>query len=413
VVIGRTLPANVISREISRAICAALLSFLFLPAGLHASAIKDRIKEKQAQLHQTRVELHEKKAALSQAQLRTQDLQRQIDETNRSIAAAGTRLGRLNAEVRRSQKRLSWNTLQLNAAQATLERHNQALRRRLVDAYEHGELGYINVLLAATSFNDFVERWDDIRYLITANQRTVRERKEAEERVSVAQRMLEGTELNLENAVARQRQAQYQLASLAQTRTGLLSAAENQRRTVALDVAKLEEISAQEESALENLIVERQRAQALRREAERRAALLAGKQAPVLPSSGFNWPASGPITSPFGYRSDPYADSGSSEFHTGLDIAAPMGSTVTASAAGAVIYAAWYGGYGNAIILDHGNGVSSLYGHLSQIFVSERQEVQQGQAIGAVGSTGRSTGPHLHFEIRINGQPVDPASRLR
>ena len=398
-----------------RAICAILVASLLLPHGAHASTIKDRIQQKQAQLHQTRVELHEKQAALNQAQLRTQDLQRQIEDTDRYIAAASTRLDSLNAEVRGSQKRLSWNTLQLKAAKATLERHNQALRRRLVDAYEHGELGYINVLFASTSFNDFVERWDDIRFLITANQRTVRERKEAEERVSAAQRILERNELNLENAVARQREAQYQLASLAQTRNGLLLAAQTQRRTVATEVAHLEEITAQEESALESLIVERQRVEAVRREAQRRAALLAGKEAPATPpsSGGFNWPASGPITSPFGYRSDPYAGSGSSEFHTGLDIGAPMGSTVTATAAGTVIYAAWYGGYGNAIIIDHGNGVSSLYGHLSQIFVSDRQEVQQSQAIGAVGSTGRSTGPHLHFEIRINGQPVDPASRLR
>lgn len=399
----------------SRATYAALIAFLLFPHVAHASAIKDRIRQKQAQLHQTRVELHERKAALSQAQLQTQDLQRQIEETNRNIAAANMRLARLDAEVRGSQKRLAWNSLQLNAAKATLERHNNALRRRLVDAYEHGELGYLNVLLASTSFNDFVERWDDIRFLITANQRTVRERKEAEERVSIAQRLLESNELNLENTVARQREAQFQLASLAQTRNGLLIAAEKQRSTVATEVTRLEEISAQEESVLESLIVERQRQEAARRETERRAALLAGKEAPAMPpsSGGFNWPASGPITSPFGYRSDPYADSGSSEFHTGLDIGAPMGSTVTATAAGTIIYAAWYGGYGNAIIIDHGNGVSSLYGHLSQIFVSDHQEVRQSQAIGAVGSTGRSTGPHLHFEIRINGRPVDPASRLR
>jgi murein DD-endopeptidase MepM/ murein hydrolase activator NlpD len=413
--IGRTIPSSVISHVQPRAICAALVAFLLFPPIAATGAIKDRIMQKQAQLHQTRLELHERKAVLSQAQLRTQDLQRQIEETNRSIAAAGMRVASLDADVRRSQKRLAWNSLQLNAAKATLERHNNALRRRLVDAYEHGELGYLNVLFASTSFNDFVERWDDIRFLITANQRTVYERKEAEERVSAAQRVLEGNELNLENAVARQREAQYQLASLAQTRTGLLIAAEKQRRTVATEVTRLEEISAQEESVLESLIVERQRQEAVRREAERRAALLAGKEAPTTPSSarGFNWPAAGPITSPFGYRSDPYADSGSSEFHTGLDIGAPMGSTVTATAAGTVIYAAWYGGYGNAIIIDHGNGVSSLYGHLSQIFVSDHQEIQQSQAIGAVGSTGRSTGPHLHFEIRINGQPVDPASRLR
>jgi murein DD-endopeptidase MepM/ murein hydrolase activator NlpD len=106
---------------------------------------------------------------------------------------------------------------------------------------------------------------------------------------------------------------------------------------------------------------------------------------------------------------------GTGEFkmHTGIDIGAPMGATITATAAGRVIFAGWEGGYGNTIIIDHGGQTSSLYGHCSQIFVSENQDVQRGQAIGAVGATGDATGPHLHFEIRINGVAVDPTSRLR
>jgi murein DD-endopeptidase MepM/ murein hydrolase activator NlpD len=99
--------------------------------------------------------------------------------------------------------------------------------------------------------------------------------------------------------------------------------------------------------------------------------------------------------------------------HTGIDIGAPMGSTVTASAGGRIIYAGWEGGYGNTIIIDHGGATSTLYAHLSQIFISQGQDVQRGQAIGAVGCTGNCTGPHLHFEIRLNGVPTDPTARLR
>jgi murein DD-endopeptidase MepM/ murein hydrolase activator NlpD len=101
------------------------------------------------------------------------------------------------------------------------------------------------------------------------------------------------------------------------------------------------------------------------------------------------------------------------ETHPGIDIGAPMGATIAAAAGGRVIFAGWYGGYGNAIILDHGGSTSTLYGHCSQIFVSTGQDVQRGQAIGAVGMTGRATGPHLHFEVRVNGVPVDPTTRLR
>jgi murein DD-endopeptidase MepM/ murein hydrolase activator NlpD len=101
------------------------------------------------------------------------------------------------------------------------------------------------------------------------------------------------------------------------------------------------------------------------------------------------------------------------KMHTGLDIGAPMGATITAAAGGKVIYSGWEGGYGNTVIIDHGGSTSTLYGHCSQLFVSEGQDVQRGQAIAAVGATGEATGPHLHFEIRINGVPVDPAPRLR
>lgn len=100
------------------------------------------------------------------------------------------------------------------------------------------------------------------------------------------------------------------------------------------------------------------------------------------------------------------------EFHQGLDIAAPMGTTVQAASGGTVISAGWYGGYGNYILIDHGGGMATGYGHLSQIFVSAGQQVQKGQAIGAVGSTGMSTGPHLHFEVRMQGKPTDPAAYL-
>jgi murein DD-endopeptidase MepM/ murein hydrolase activator NlpD len=160
------------------------------------------------------------------------------------------------------------------------------------------------------------------------------------------------------------------------------------------------------------MIVERQREEAARREADRRARQLAGQTLPAETGPGlFSWPASGPITSPFGVRSDPIT--GRARRHDGIDIGAPMGATISAAASGTVIYAGWEGGYGNTIVIDHDGAVSTLYGHCSQIFVSNGQEVQRGQAIGAVGSTGRSTGPHLHFEVRVNGVAVDPTGRLR
>ncbi len=170
----------------------------------------------------------------------------------------------------------------------------------------------------------------------------------------------------------------------------------------------MENLSAGEEAQLEGLILESEREIEAQQASGRRAAGIAGT--PPRSNGRFSWPVTGMITSPFGWRSNPFG--GGPEFHQGLDIAAPMGTTVTAAAAGTVIMAQWYGGYGNYILIDHGDHYSTGYGHLSAIYVSIGQVVQRGQAIGAVGSTGQSTGPHLHFEVRIDGKPVDPAPRL-
>lgn len=121
-------------------------------------------------------------------------------------------------------------------------------------------------------------------------------------------------------------------------------------------------------------------------------------------------PVSGQMTSPFGWRTDPIT--GNPRFHGGIDIAAPTGMPVYAPQAGYVMYSGVYGGYGNVVVLNHGNSLYTLYGHNSQLLVKAGQSVYRGQPISLVGSTGRSTGPHLHFEVHYNKQYVNPVSYL-
>jgi murein DD-endopeptidase MepM/ murein hydrolase activator NlpD len=120
-------------------------------------------------------------------------------------------------------------------------------------------------------------------------------------------------------------------------------------------------------------------------------------------ASGFIWPVNGPITSPFGQRWG--------RLHAGVDIGVGFGTPILAAAAGTIIYAGWFGGYGNLLVIDHGGGISTAYAHQQRIYATGGT-VEQGQAIGEVGSTGHSFGPHLHFEVRVNGNPVDPLGYL-
>ncbi len=122
------------------------------------------------------------------------------------------------------------------------------------------------------------------------------------------------------------------------------------------------------------------------------------------------WPVAGQITSPFGERKNPMGPG--DDFHPGLDIAADAGTPIAAAAAGRVVSAGPDGGYGNLIVVDDGNGITTRYAHCSQIFARVGDTITPGQTIGAVGSTGHSTGPHLHFEVRVNDAPVDPTQFL-
>jgi len=123
------------------------------------------------------------------------------------------------------------------------------------------------------------------------------------------------------------------------------------------------------------------------------------------------WPAGGDVTSRFGWRSSPFG--GGSDWHPGIDIANDIGTTIVATADGQVIQSEWYGGYGNMIQIDHGNGINTIYGHNSQMIVHVGQVVKKGQVIAYMGSTGYSTGSHVHYEVRVNGTAVNPASFLK
>ena len=394
-----------------RRVAALLIAMALLGApALSRSSLETQIEQHRQRQHQIHEQLQQKRSQLHAAQIRVGNLQQQLSDTNRAIGGVNAQLDVLSAQQHVTEKRLSWNAVQLGAAKATLKRHSDAMKRRLVDIYEHGDLGYMDVLLSASSFSDFVERWDDLRLLIAANQRAIRARRDAEKKVATIQAQLEATRLALQRSAEEQRRARNVLATLANERSNLVAVADGQRRHVAGQVAEMEDLSSSEESQLEALIVERQRQLEAERLARQRAAGITGT--PVAEGGGqLSWPVSGTITSPFGWRHSPFG--GAPEFHQGLDIGAPMGTTIAAAAGGTVISAGWYGGYGNYILIDHGGGVATGYGHCSQIFVSSGQTVQRGQAIGAVGSTGASTGPHLHFEVRVNGKAVDPAPRLR
>jgi murein DD-endopeptidase MepM/ murein hydrolase activator NlpD len=389
---------------------AAVVMSILIATGLPsragaASDSSDAIARQRSLLSASRNRLDQKRRLLDFEELRERDLQRQQHETSTSIAVVEGHLRGLEQRIQAATDAEARARQHLAAAQSELDRQRHAYEHRIVQMYERPVDGTLAVLVGATSFIDLTERWHDLRLIVREDQREIVARQRVLRQVEAARAALSAIVSSLEAERLTQGQERSQLAALGQQRSDLVVLAATHRASVAREVQYLEDLTAEEETQLENLLREQEAALERQRQAGR-------APTPRTPSlGGMQWPLTGPITSPFGTRLNPFGG-GKSEFHPGIDIAVDVGTTVAAAATGRVLIAGWVSGYGNYVAVDHGNGLSTGYGHLSQIFVSVGQDVQRGQALGASGNTGRSTGPHLIFEVRRNGTPVDPTPYL-
>ena len=277
--------------------------------------------------------------------------------------------------------------------------HQIALERleaRLVQLYETADTSELDVLIQSSSLSDLIEQIDYFHTIGDSDKRLSDRLAFLSERTRLARLETAATKRDVAEATAvlakkteEQRAArealivrQNALAAARSNQQSLLASVRSARHADEEDLAKMQAASA--------AIAAQIRAHS-------------GSSGSGVSSSGLIWPVNGPITSGFGMRWG--------TMHEGIDIGVPCGTPIHAAASGTVIYSGWADGYGNFVVIDHGNGLATAYGHQSAIYVSGGS-VSQGQTIGAVGSTGHSTGCHLHFEVRVNGTPVDPLGYL-
>lgn len=399
------------------ALMVALMLFSLVMSAIPALAVsqsdidaleeeKERLAEQSAQQQEVIDQLNASKALFVD---RKMALDQQIELNRQEIAL-------ITSQIQLYDQLISEKEQELEEALAAETAQGELLRARMRVMEENGNWSYVAILFEATSFTDLLSRVADITDIMHYDQ-------ELEEQYMSTRADVEAIKEDYETAQAERQEIKKELES----KQARLDAQVEAAYTLLADIDSLaddaeaeREAIAEEEKRLEEEIDE------LVRELWAQEAAASGGGTSGGTSGGGNtsgigssnavdlssltWPtpSCSYITSRFGYRTQPTA--GASTYHQGLDIGAAAGATILAAASGTVEIAYYYGGYGNCVLINHGGGVSTLYGHMSSIAVSTGQYVSQGQVIGYVGSTGVSTGPHLHFEVRVNGALVDPAA---
>ncbi len=367
---------------------AALLAALVLTTPLPAVAdsLESELSEVQTQMQeaQRRKELAEMEIGSVSEVLR--QIQVELDAALFALREIQVQQSVLHAQIQETQA-------QLDAAQVRLQAREQVLHKRLRDVYIHGKLNYVEVVFGAKNFTDFVNRLEFLKRIVAADLDLITAIKQERELILAKQHELELQRQQLDELEAQARAKQAEIEARKQDQLVVLERLSYEK--------SLAEQSYQELQQQSNDIEARIRA---------RQSQGAGASQAVHGTGQFIWPVSGPITSPFGYRTHPIF--GTQIFHSGVDVGVDTGTPVAAADSGVVIEADWLGGYGYAVIIDHGNGLSTVYAHNSELVVSAGQAVSQGQIIAYSGSTGYSTGPHVHFEVRENGTPVEPLNYL-
>jgi murein DD-endopeptidase MepM/ murein hydrolase activator NlpD len=372
--------------------------WLFVPVLSDGAPISSRIEEKKREIERKKDRERVLTTTIEGYTSRIDDLQGDITTLQERQIRIETDLTNKREELDRIQDDLREERIRLVKLRARLAESRAALSERLVALYKADKPDVVTVILESDGFADMLERTEFMQRVSQQDLRIV-------DRVRTAKRESVETERKLDTLEQRQKEVTAIVARRHQEVVEVKDSLVDRREQFA-DVRATKHhalVSTREDRhALEGHLA------SLEKEQAKIAARLAGgggSTGPVRQGSGrFIWPVNGTFTSPFGMRWG--------RLHAGIDIAVPVGAGLRAADSGTVAIAGWTGGYGNYTCINHGGGISTCYGHQSSIAVSVGSNVSQGQVIGYSGNTGNSTGPHLHFEVRINGQPVDPMGYL-
>lgn len=347
-----------------------------------------------------RAELNEVQAQMQKMQDRKEKARQKAEAASVGLEEIQTSLNELQYQARELQAKsdalqgkIDDNQAKLAKKKAEVEQRKKIYSKRLRQIYINGQVNYLDVLLGAKDFGDFSSRMYLLQKIISSDiamleqlQKDEAEIKTRQEQLDAQMKEIKSTQAALEAKRARARRLKEQRSYM---------------------LYKAQEEEQQSQSEYDRLLAISENITAMLRNMESGGG---GASSGGGGTGRFMWPCRGPITSYFGWRTHPVF--GTTKYHSGMDIGVDYGTPIYAADSGTVIYSGWLGGYGYAVMIDHGGGLVTLYGHNQALNVYEGQYVTKGTCIAYAGSTGYSTGPHCHFEVRLHGEVTEPLDYL-
>ncbi len=377
----------------------AAISVLIPTVAPLLTARADTVSDLQNKLSAAQEARKNAEAGLSTVKGEISNAKAKREELDVDISALETEIYTLSLQIEENEKGIAQITKELQEAEKNAKEYENTFKERVRVMYERSNVSFLNILFGAKDFSDFLKRVETVAQIVEYDKAVMKRMADTQAQIEEKKTALEESnaivELNREIQASKKAELDANKAALSAVISELELDEEAYR-------AALDEADAAEEAL---------RAEIRALTASPSTSTSQSTPAPVRDGGGrFCWPTPSTtyITSPFGTRFHPVQKR--NKTHTGIDIGAGHGASIVAAEGGTVLRAGWNSGYGNYVVIDHGGGVQTLYGHCSALTVKTGQSVSRGQQIALVGSTGVSTGPHLHFEVLINGSYTDPMS---
>ncbi len=373
-----------------------IASFLLTPLGAES------IKDKKDELTNTQQHIKDKENILKEQKEEEKDLESQIKNLDMQVVGIEDNIKDLGIKLEQKMQEINQSEQNLEVATNKRDEQYESTKERMVQMYKNQDMGYMQVIFSSDNLWDAINKVEYIKRISDKDDKILDEYKEQIDIIEVHKDKIEKEKIDLDLLRAQEVAKKDELGQTINAKQLAINNLQAKQSKTSSEISELEDISAQLEADIKRITKEMQAQQ----EKENKV--------PVEYGGGtFTWPVPGwyRISSEYGPRTSPIF--GKTEFHTGIDIPASYGQSVSAAASGTVITAGWVRGYGNTVIISHGSGLVTLYGHNSSLTVTSGQKVSKGETIAKIGSTGYSTGNHLHFEVRLNDNHTNPWNYLK